>query len=449
VNLYRDLDFQSESNFSIPTPSIRNLSRNPSGHKTILSQYYTNIICSPSRAAFLTGRFSYATGISSALFAGSPASIPKAVPTLPELLKRHSNYRTALAGKWHLGHSKFSMTPTGRGFDEFAGCLTWGTQYFSKQMNAVPFGKSYIDWMEANADEGISRHFVDGTHATNLITREAQAMIKRHVQRSSSLLTEDSSVTLPPLFLLVAYTAAHSPLQPEEHHLAQCEHIIHPWRRRFCGLMVGLDDGIGNVAKTALSELGSNTVIVITSDNGASPWFGGLNDPFRGAKASPYEGGIHVPAFIIDYYANGSEEFRSTTYDHFFHVSDWLPTFLGLAHIDASKFPAGLDGIDTSGRIFPHRFESTKPFQPREEFLIDALHSHILKYGDNLMAYRYRDFKLIIGYCRDNAWYREDITKNYLVTSDPTGVSYAVEMILRLFESILDEGAIEILKLMT
>jgi arylsulfatase A-like enzyme len=78
-----------------------------------------------------------------------------------------------------------------------------------------------------------------------------------------------------PLFLYVAYTAAHSPLQPLPRHLAHCMHIPHSRRRDFCGLMVGLDEALRNLTATVESQLGSNTIMVVASDNGGSAYFGG------------------------------------------------------------------------------------------------------------------------------------------------------------------------------
>ena len=88
-------------------------------------------------------------------------------------------------------------------------------------------------------------------------------------------------------------------------------------------------------------------MVVVTPDNGASVWFGGLNAPLRSGKLTPFEGGVRVPAFAVDlsgkYLPSGGKE-----HNHMFHISDWLPTFLAWA--GASTLLAGLelDGIDQS-----------------------------------------------------------------------------------------------------
>jgi arylsulfatase B len=81
--------------------------------------------------------------------------------------------------------------------------------------------------------------------------------------------------TASPLFLYVAYTAAHSPLQPLPRHAAHCAHIPHTRRRDYCGMVVGLDEALRNLTATVESQLGSNTVMVVASDNGGSAYFGG------------------------------------------------------------------------------------------------------------------------------------------------------------------------------
>jgi arylsulfatase B len=81
--------------------------------------------------------------------------------------------------------------------------------------------------------------------------------------------------TASPLFLYVAYTAAHSPLQPLPRHAAHCTHIPHTRRRDYCGMVVGLDEALCNLTATVESQLGNNTIMVVASDNGGSAYFGG------------------------------------------------------------------------------------------------------------------------------------------------------------------------------
>jgi len=161
----------------------------------------------------------------------------------------------------------------------------------------------------------------------------------------------------------VAFTAAHAPLQPLPEHASSpaCAAQAHPWRRAFCGLVSGLDEAVANLSAAAIEALvrparsgaegqgkgsdgeAGSVILVVSSDNGGPAWFGALNEPLRGGKTSPFEGGVRVPAFATDLTAMHAA--RSTlgggggmfsrwlgeprTFHGLFHIADWLPTFLG------------------------------------------------------------------------------------------------------------------------
>jgi len=129
----------------IPTPFIDQLT----AQGVHLTQHYVHSVCSPTRAALLTGRYHVNTGMTNVLIPGTPAGnllnssfscscdslfskhrplcdltgLPSDIPTLPSLLSCLGGYSTAMAGKWHLGHAQHKMTPIGRGFDQFTGLL--------------------------------------------------------------------------------------------------------------------------------------------------------------------------------------------------------------------------------------------------------------------------------------------------------------------------------------
>lgn len=77
------------------------------------------------------------------------------------------------------------------------------------------------------------------------------------------------------MFMYVAYTAAHSPLQPLPRHAAHCQHISHSRRRDYCGLVVGLDEALRNLTASIITHLGDDTILVVASDNGGAAYFGG------------------------------------------------------------------------------------------------------------------------------------------------------------------------------
>ena len=114
-------------------------------------------------------------------------------------------------------------------------------------------------------------------------------------------------------------------------------------------MVVGLDLAIREVTDQAKEILGDNTVIIVSSDNGANPWLGGMNSPFRSGKLSPFEGGVRVPAFALDlsqgkeYLGEGGREFSNMI-----HISDWLPTFLSWNDKTNLLDNVKMDGIDQS-----------------------------------------------------------------------------------------------------
>ena len=124
---------------------------------------------------------------------------------------------------------------------------------------------------------------------------------------------------------------------------------IYTSRKQFCGMMVGLDQAIYDVTNKALDILGDNTVVVVSSDNGGSVWFGGMNVPFRSGKLTQFEGGVRVPAFAVDlskdrkYLGEGGREFG-----YMMHISDWLPTFLSWGNSKKLIKNIKMDGVDQS-----------------------------------------------------------------------------------------------------
>ncbi len=88
------------------------------------SKHYVQPVCTPTRASLMTGRYAANTGLVWPMVPGCPAGLPDNLETLPQALKK-VGYKTAMAGKWHLGHSQWKQTPVGKGFDEFVGCFMW------------------------------------------------------------------------------------------------------------------------------------------------------------------------------------------------------------------------------------------------------------------------------------------------------------------------------------
>ena len=398
---------------SIPTPNIDALA----GAGVRLRSHYVHPSCTPSRAALMTGRYAHNTGLSFAMFPGSVAGLPPDMATLPQLL-REAGYAAHMVGKWHLGHAQWAQTPVGRGFQSHVGSLMWDLESYTKQIWRGPLQSLGRDWGRYHENRSYE-HFLEPRHATLALTDEAATRMTRHRAEAGH----------QPLFLYVSYTAAHSPLQPEPEWEAECGHIPHLWRRQFCGMVVGLDRALATLADTARAQLGDNTVLVVTSDNGGSTWFGGLNAPLRSGKLTPFEGGVRVPAFVVDFSGRYS---RPGDLGHLVHISDWLPTFLswaGASHLAADK---DLDGLDQSEALKSGKLV-------RRDVVLEMVTKNDSHDGSESVAYRNGRFKIVQGTFRDPHWYSEP-DSDKVATSDDSWLPRILEVIVRIAEWMFGNG---------
>ena len=245
-----------------------------------LTRAYANCpVCSPTRAALLTGRYPEMVGVPGVVRTHHSSSWGHLVPDavlLPQLLEP-VGYATAIVGKWHLG-LKSPNTPTERGFGAFHGFLgDMMDDYYTHRRhghNYMRRGRETID------PKG---------HATDLFTDWACEWLKAQ--------SADK-----PFFLYLAYNAPHTPIQPPDDWLAKVharEGGIDPRRAKLVALIEHMDDGIGRVLQ-CLDDTGlaADTLVVFWSDNGGQLGIGADNDGTRDGKGTLYEGGIRVPAAI-------------------------------------------------------------------------------------------------------------------------------------------------------
>jgi arylsulfatase A-like enzyme len=317
----------------IRTPNVDRLAAGG----TVLKQFYVQPVCSPTRAALLTGRYPMRYGLQVGVIRPwANYGLPLEERTLPAAL-REAGYTTALVGKWHLGSFDQAYWPKQRGFDRFYGHLFGAIDYFEH----IRDGKS--DWYRDNEPlkaEG---------YTTHLIAKEASAVIREQPKDK-------------PLFLIVAFNAVHAPHQvPREY--ARPYTNLRGVRRTYAGMVAAMDEAVGQIV-TALDESGRrpNTLVVFSSDNGG-PNPGRITDngELRAGKGTLYEGGVRVCAL-----ANWPGRIQpGGTLDQPLHVVDWYPTILRLAGAKAEqKLP--VDGRD----LWPYLTEG-KP-SPRGEILINA-----------------------------------------------------------------------------
>ncbi len=301
-----------------------------------LDRFYAWPVCSPTRAALLTGRPPSRFGILGPIAMRSTLALPKDVPTLAESLS-NQGYRTAISGKWHLGLSP-ETGPNAYDFQRSYGYLHGQIDQFTHiYKNGDPSWHrdgSFID------EEG---------HATDLIADEAVDIIGEWSGRDA-----------PPFFLYVPFSVPHYPLQEEEQWTEPYRgRIENESRRIFAASMTHMDAAIGRIIDAVEEQgIGDDTIFVFMSDNGGQEsWtptfeYGGKfeandrlgdNAPLRGWKGELYEGGIRVPALI---HAPG--RFTSAKIEHTISACDLYPT---LAALSGGEAPGVVEGIDVTSAL--------------------------------------------------------------------------------------------------
>lgn len=280
-------------------------------------------VCSPSRAALLTGRDPDRVGVPGVIRTQPENSwgyFDPAVPTLADELKK-AGYHTAIVGKWHLGLES-PNTPNERGFDHFHGFLGDMMDSYTSHLR---HGNNYLRLNgEVIEPQG---------HATELFS-----------QWASDYLVSRAAKKDEPFLLYLAYNAPHFPIEPPADWLAKVKAQapgMEEKRAMNVAFVEHLDHYIGEVLKT-LDESGlrENTVVVFTADNGGSLPHAQNNDPWRDGKQSHYEGGLRVP-FMVRW--PGQIEAGSKS-DYAGQVFDLFPSFLELAGATATD-PTALDAV--------------------------------------------------------------------------------------------------------
>ena len=321
---YADVGFNGCKD--IKTPTIDALARGGAAFK----QFYVQPMCTPTRAALMTGRYPYRYGLQTAVIPSvSDYGLDTTEFLMPQCLK-DAGYKTAIIGKWHLGHADKKYWPKQRGFDYQYGAMIGELDYFTHQEHGV------TDWFRNNQvvkEEG---------YTTNLLGDDAV----RYINEQSAT---------KPFYLYLTFNAPHTPYQAPQEYIDRYKNIEEPTRRIYAGMMSCLDDNIAKVI-AALEKKGlrENTLILFHSDNGGThnPMFAGVmadvskikipcdNSPFRDGKGSLFEGGTRVCAL-----ANWPGKIKPQSVDGVIHAVDIYPTLAKLAGASTEKSKP-LDGVD-------------------------------------------------------------------------------------------------------
>lgn len=317
-------DLHAFGNKHQDTPHLDHLAR----EGLVFRDFHSNgAVCSPTRAALLTGLYQQRVGIEQVVHAkhNRHTGMSTSAYTLADHL-RAGGYATALFGKWHLGYDTL-YSPLNFGFERFRGFVSGNVDYHSHID-----GEGYFDWWHQKdtiREQG---------YTTDLITRHAVDFILEQRDR--------------PFFMYVAHEAPHFPYQGRTDPAIRTpgqgslKHHRPEDRDRTYREMIGaMDQGIGDILRALEdSEQLSNTLVFFFSDNGASD--AGSNHPFRGFKASLWEGGHRVPAMA---YWPGRIDAGSS--DVFLVGMDLFPTLAAVAGHKVS-LDLALDGRDFSSLLW-------------------------------------------------------------------------------------------------
>jgi arylsulfatase A-like enzyme len=294
-----------------------------------LEQFYAQPMCTPTRAALMTGRYPFRYGLQTLVI---PSSHSYGLPTdewlLPQALKE-AGYRTAIVGKWHLGHADPKYFPRQRGFDYQYGPLIGELDYFTHEQHGV------VDWFRDG------KRVIEPGYTTALLGSDAVRLIAGHDVAT-------------PLFLYLTFNAPHTPYQAPQKYLDRYKQIADPSRRAYAGSITAMDDEIARVLDALdRRKMLENTIVIFQSDNGGTrnALFSGEGDmsklripcdngPYRDGKGTLYEGGTRVPAIV-----NWPGHVKTGIVDGMLHVVDMYPTLIGLAGGSTAKSKP-LDGMN-------------------------------------------------------------------------------------------------------
>src|SRR6185295_1621878 len=289
-----DMGYGDLGSYGVTDAKTPNLDRLAREGVRLTDAYANGPVCSPTRAALISGRYQQRVGIEWALSSTTDRdkSLPVTGTSLPALLKKNG-YTTGLIGKWHLGFNP-QIGPNAHGFDEFFGFLAGATNYYTHQDGA---GKP--DLYENTTPVETPAYLTDE------ISRRAMLFIDRHARE--------------PFFLEVAYNAVHWPFQPPDLPPSDPRRTALPrpqeplsdrkimqmpddpanaaTRADYVKILENADQGIGRVLDAlARNRVAENTLVIFTNDNGGE-WLS-RNAPLYHRKGTLWEGGIRVPLIL-------------------------------------------------------------------------------------------------------------------------------------------------------
>ncbi|MBC8243457.1 MAG: sulfatase [Verrucomicrobia bacterium] len=362
---------------TIKTPNIDRIAKE--GRK-FTSFMVASPVCTPSRAALLTGCYPKRVGMHQhVLFPASTKGLNAKEHTIADHLKGQG-YATACFGKWHLGHHKETL-PTANGFDTYYGIPYSNDMNHPDNKGKPRGGWQGMDLLWADPESTLTKWKTPLYEDEKIVELpvDQRTVTRRYTQKSIDFIKTNKD---KPFFVYLPHSMPHIPLYvPDE--------IRDPNpKNAYINVIEHIDSEVGRLLKT-LDELklADNTYIIYTTDNG--PWLpflhhGGSAGPLRDGKGTTFEGGQRVP-----YVMRGPGIPAGTVCDELTGTIDLLPTIAALTGKPLPK-SRKIDGLDVTGL-----WKGTAQKSPRTEFL------HYTSRGD-LEGIRSENWKLLIKKPRRN-----------------------------------------------
>ena len=379
-----DLGYGDLGSYGHPTIKTPNLDKMASEGVRFTQFYVGSSICTPSRAALLTGKLPIRTGMygnRSVLFPDNAGGLDPKEITIASALKEY-DYKTACIGKWHLGHLQEYM-PTNHGFDEFYGIP------YSNDMR--PEGK--WDYARENFPP---LPFLDGLDTIGVSIDQSQ-FIDMFTKRSIDFIKKNKDKSF---FLYLAHTAPHTPLVSSKTQKGRS------MRGAYGDVVEELDQSVGTILQVLKDlKIADNTFVIFTSDNGPWGWAnvdGGSSGLLKGNKGSVYEGGYRVPAIA---WMPGTIK-KGTVSTALASTLDLYPTLIAMTGNEISS-KEELDGLNIK-----NTFVNNEPVR------------HDIHYyrQDTLIGIRHKEWKI---YIKDPNPWNDDLTEKdipvlYNIEHDPS-----------------------------